>query len=89
MRYDRVTIYGTALTPPAPTPPSLVNLAFTAGLFQFQLSGQTGATYVVESTTNLGGGNWAPVVTNTAPFTYSESNAAAAPERLFRGRSHP
>jgi hypothetical protein len=74
---------------PPPAPPDLVNPTYSAGLFQFQLAGQTGATYVVESTTNLVENNWVPAVTNAAPFIYSDSNAAAVPGRLFRGRVQP
>jgi hypothetical protein len=67
----------------------LLNPASSAGQFQFDLKGQTGAVYVIESTTNLAGGEWMPVLTNTAPFLYQDPNSMAAPLRLYRGRSQP
>jgi len=81
-----------SLTPveaPATLPATLVNPGYAAGQFQFQLNGQTGAAYVIESTTNLSGDGWVPAVTNTAPFLYWESNASVAPAHLYRGRPHP
>ncbi len=57
------------------------------GQFSFQVTGLTGATYVVLATQDLK--NWSPVQTNTAPFTYTEANAGGYTKRFYRALYQP
>jgi hypothetical protein len=52
--------------------------------FQFDLTGQAGASYVIQASTNLAGTNWISLRTNAAPFTFVESNAVLYPLRSYR-----
>jgi len=45
------------------SPPVLSDATYSAGQFHFQISGESNAAYIVESSTNLQ--SWRPVVTNT------------------------
>jgi hypothetical protein len=87
LRYDMVTVLGSTITAPPPTPATLSNPTHGDGQFQFQLTGQSGAAYVVQYATNLHSGNWVPLQTNTAPFLYTETNPVNAPVRFFRAVS--
>jgi hypothetical protein len=57
------------------------------GQFSFQVPTEAGLKYVVEATTDFQ--NWTPVVTNTAPFTFTESNTASFTQRYYRSRYLP
>ena len=46
------------------------------------MSGTTGASYLVQASTNLT--TWFSVATNIAPFTYTETNAAIYLQRFYR-----
>jgi sugar lactone lactonase YvrE len=70
-------IPGTAVATPTLAAPS-----YAGGQFSFTVSGTTGANYVVQATTNLT--TWFTVTTNTAPFTYTETNAAIYLQRFYR-----
>ncbi|HEY5233799.1 MAG TPA: hypothetical protein VIK35_09730, partial [Verrucomicrobiae bacterium] len=52
------------------------------GKFSFNVAGAAGQWYVVQASTNLKA--WIPVVTNMAPFTYTDTNTAAYHQRFFR-----
>jgi hypothetical protein len=52
------------------------------GKFSFNVAGAAGQWYVVQASTNLMA--WIPVVTNMAPFTYTDTNTAAYHQRFFR-----
>jgi hypothetical protein len=54
----------------------------TNGFFQYTLTGVAGSSYVLQTCTNLGGGNWISLATNTSPFTFQE--LIAAPQRFYR-----
>jgi len=58
-----------------------------AGQFSFQVPAEAGLKYVVEATTDFQ--NWTPVLTNTAPFTFTETNAASYTQRYYRSRYLP
>jgi hypothetical protein len=59
-----------------------------AGQFQFQLSGEPGVNYVIETTTNLL--NWSAVTTNQAPAVTSVWTVPApASKAFFRARPQP
>jgi hypothetical protein len=73
-------------------PPSIVGIAANPnGSVMLQLGGSPGATYVLESTTNLGSaGGWLPVATNVLDMTgfweFTDSQATNLPQRYFRLR---
>jgi len=74
------------------SPPSrlLVIAPGSAGQFRLQLMGQASQQYVVEASTNLQVGSWAPVTTNVAvdgQFDFTESQSANFPVRFYRGRT--
>lgn len=52
--------------------------------FQFAVNGDAGASYIVQSSTNLADGNWQSIVTNVVPFTFSDTNIMALPQRFYR-----
>jgi hypothetical protein len=56
----------------------------SGGPMQFQVSGVAGFSYAVEASTNLT--DWTALMTNTAPFYFSDPNAAAYPNRFYRVR---
>jgi endonuclease/exonuclease/phosphatase family metal-dependent hydrolase len=85
VRYDMVTVLGSAIvTPPSPSP-ILGSPAIVSGnQFQFTVSGAAGSNYVVQVSTNLSGTNWVSVSTNISPFTFTESNLNNFPQGFYR-----
>lgn len=67
------------VTPPASTLTAPVQ---TNGRFSFTVSGVNGSQYVVQASTDLI--NWVAVQTNTAPFTFTDTNTAAFSHRYYR-----
>ena len=67
----------TMVTPTIPQP----------GRFSFQVPAEVGLKYVVEATTDFQ--QWTPVLTNTAPFTFTDTNAASYTHRYYRTRYLP
>lgn len=51
---------------------------------QFTVTGTTGASYIIQSITNLTDTNWTPVSTNATPFTYTDTNTSAYSQRFYR-----
>jgi len=51
------------------------------GAAQVSVSGLTGQTYIIESSTNLA--NWMPVYTNSGSFTFTEPAAVNIPCRFY------
>jgi hypothetical protein len=92
MRYDMVTVLGTAMTttnPPA-NPAVLGSLGVdSANRFQFTITGSAGSNYVIQVSTNLSANNWISIYTNAAPFTFTESNAANFPQGFYRATALP
>jgi hypothetical protein len=85
LRFDMITISGTAIvTNSAPIPPVMSGMNFSDGQFQFTVTGTTGVSYIVQSSTNLGASNWISILTNAAPFTFTESNILSGPLRFYR-----
>lgn len=76
------------LAPPA-LPPTLGQLGFGAGQFQFTLTGTPSSNYIVQVTTNLQDGIWRAVRTNPAPFIFVETNALEGAQRFYRGLIAP
>ena len=64
----------------APTTITSVNLA--GGQFGLTVAGVSDKQYVVEASTDLI--NWIAVQTNTAPFTFIDTNTASFSHRYFR-----
>ncbi len=71
-----LSIYATAAA-------TLGTLQFSGGdQLQMQIAGVPGYTYVIEGSTNLL--DWDPLLTNTSPFTFSETNLSAWPQKFYR-----
>jgi hypothetical protein len=75
-------IVGTT-NPPA-IAPSFASMKFINNQFSFTLTGTAGSNYVVQATTNLALPNWIPLLTNAAPFSFVDSNAALFGLRFYR-----
>jgi len=63
------------------TPVTLGAAVHVGQQFKFNVAGVSGYQYVVQISSNLV--NWISVLTNTAPFTYTDS-AATGPKRFYR-----
>lgn len=53
-----------------------------AGQFGFSMAGSTGAEYIVQASTDLV--HWVALQTNSAPFTFVDSNASHFSHRFYR-----
>jgi autotransporter-associated beta strand protein len=58
-----------------------------SGQFQFSVSGVPGYNYVVAASTNLI--DWTPLQTNISPFTFTDTNIVAIPDRFYRAQYLP
>jgi hypothetical protein len=65
----------------------LTTLAPVGGRFTMTVAGMRGYKYVVEASTDLA--HWVPVQTNTAPFTFVDTNASQFTRRFYRSVSVP
>jgi hypothetical protein len=66
------------------TPPQLTSARYDNGAFAFQVSEDTGRTVVIETASDLHPGTtWMPVLTNIAPFLFTNS-AATDRQRFYR-----
>jgi endonuclease/exonuclease/phosphatase family metal-dependent hydrolase len=84
LRFDMVSVSGSPIITNS-TPPTLSFAVFNGNQqFQFIVSGQAGATYIVQFATNLVTGVWLPLLTNTAPFTFTDTNPAASSQGFYR-----
>ena len=54
---------------------------------QFTVMGTTGNHYALEVSTNLTKTNWVAIFTNTAPYTFNDTNTG--PQRFYRAHSVP
>jgi endonuclease/exonuclease/phosphatase family metal-dependent hydrolase len=84
IRFDMVTVSGTPATPPASA--VLSSAAFAGSQFGFIVSGSVGANYIVQGSTNLASTNWIPLLTNTPPFSFGDTDIAA-PQKFYRAVS--
>jgi hypothetical protein len=55
--------------------------------FQFNVLGGTGFSYTIFAASNLSVPIWVPLMTNTAPFIFTDLTAVAFPSRFYRARS--
>jgi hypothetical protein len=61
---------------------TLTTVANAKGQFGFQVTGVAGGQYVVQATSDLV--HWTSVETNTAPFTFQDSNTSGFSRRFYR-----
>jgi len=64
------------------TPATLDQPVRTGNQFSFAVSGEVGSKYVVQASTDLV--NWVAIQTNTAPFTFVDTNTAGFSQRYYR-----
>ena len=69
--------------------PTLTPYAFTNNQFQFIVSGTINSHYIVQATTDLASTNWIPLITNSAPFIFTETNANLYAQRFYRALVAP
>ena len=83
-RFDMVTVSGTAII--SNSIPATLDSAIFYGnqQFQFTVTGQAGANYVVQFSTNLAAGVWLPLLTNAAPFIFTDTNPAVSAQQFYR-----
>lgn len=83
---DTVTLADGYLCCIGGTSPTLTDPRMTNNRMQFTVIGATGSPYAVVSSTDPRTplSNWVPLITNTAPFTFVDSNSAAIPARYYR-----
>jgi hypothetical protein len=72
-----------ALTVYSSTAPALATVTPPSrGQFALTVNGVTGYKYVVQASTNMV--SWATILTNTAPFTFVDTNASQFKQRFYR-----
>jgi endonuclease/exonuclease/phosphatase family metal-dependent hydrolase len=89
-RFDMVTVSGTGIIINS-TPAAAAVLSapgFSAGQFQMLVTGTAGSNYVVQVTTNLSPANWVGQLTNTSPFTFTDTNLTG-PQKFYRAIVQP
>jgi hypothetical protein len=74
-RAATLTVYATAAANLAPA-------THARGQYALTVAGVPGYKYVVQASTNLV--NWVPMQTNTAPFTFVDTNAGKFRQRFYR-----
>ncbi|MDD5141581.1 MAG: fibronectin type III domain-containing protein [Verrucomicrobiales bacterium] len=85
--YRTVNLSSLAAANTAVQPVVLRSPSLAGGNFSFAVPGNTGAKYAVEASVNLV--NWARVLTNTAPFTFVDTNSSQFGKRFYRTVSLP
>jgi hypothetical protein len=61
----------------------------TNNTFELTVARETNFNYIIQVNTNLNYSNWVSVVTNTAPFTYTDSGAKNSAQRYYRAIYQP
>ncbi len=87
LRFDMVTVSGLTIVTNAPAA-VLTGTIFDNNQFHFNLTGSTGVTYIVQTSTNLAGTGWIPVFTNTLPFSFTDLDLTL-PQKFYRGITAP
>ena len=85
-RFDMVSVSGISYV--TATAAVLTQAGFTNGQFAFTLSGSVGASYVVQTSTNLAATNWIPVFTNVSPCIFTDANLTV-PQKFYRAITSP
>jgi len=75
------------LVVPPGAPATLDSAAYANGQYAFVVSGASGYKYMVQSSTDLV--NWVSLQTNTAPFTFTDTNAGQFSQRFYRSIFNP
>ena len=78
----QLTVLTTAATLAGPT-------WTTNNAFQLTVARETNFNYIIQVNTNLNFSNWVSVVTNTAPFNYTDNAASNSPQRFYRAIYKP
>jgi hypothetical protein len=76
------TSQAATLTVYATTAAKLAPATHASGQYALAVAGVPGYKYVVQASTNLV--NWVPMQTNTAPFTFVDTNAGKFRQRFYR-----
>jgi hypothetical protein len=63
--------------------------AVTNNSFQMTVSQVSGLNYIIQGNTNLSTTNWVSIVTNTAPFTLTDTGFTNHPQRFYRAIYKP
>jgi uncharacterized repeat protein (TIGR03803 family) len=83
---NQVSVSSASATLSLLNPLHLGAAAFIGGEFEFQLTGAAGASYAIQTSTNLL--NWTPLITNIASngfFLLTDTNASNSNRRFYRG----
>ena len=68
---------------------TLSSATVTNHTFQFSISQVSGLSYAVQANTNLSTTNWVSIVTNTAPFTITDTAFTNNQQRFYRAIYKP
>jgi len=68
---------------------TLTGPVLTSNSFQFTVSEVANLNYMVQASTNLASTNWIPLLTNVAPFTFTDSGFTNHPRRFYRAVYSP
>ena len=68
---------------------TLSGSAVTNNTFKFTIGQVSGLNYIVQANTNLSTTNWVSIVTNTAPFTITDTAFTNNPQRFYRAIYKP
>jgi hypothetical protein len=63
--------------------------AYTNGQVTFIVNSVTNLSYIIQGNTDLSGTSWVPLVTNTAPFTFTDRQASNYLQRFYRAVFNP
>ena len=90
-RTFKVTVFATAAALQSAlvkaAPAKLTTAVHAYGQFALDISGVSGAKYIIEASSDMV--NWVPVQTNTAPFTFTDTKAGQFSQRYYRSVSVP
>jgi hypothetical protein len=64
-------------------PPASLSASAATNGWRLQIDSLNGCSYAVQASTDLS--DWVLLVTNTTPFTFTDTNSAAFPIRFYRG----
>lgn len=86
---DHYPIFGDYLVvvPATATTPVFGSPGETNNQIQFNVTGTAGYNYAIDATASLSPANWIPLLTNTSPFTFNDTNTL--PQRFYRARFVP
>jgi hypothetical protein len=64
--------------------PTLGYPVVTNNVLQFTVDQVTGFSYIIQASSELGTTNWVSLATNTAPFTFTDTDFTNSPQRFYR-----